>query len=131
MAQMRWRSRVRRSSIACPMPRRGHARRPQCRRAGSRWARAALRLLTNSTLFGPQASRTIAVSKIQFYSRLPASVRLRDKGISVVEHAEIGASLGPNVVGFRRMDMGIIPAGRGQNVVVVRGIGYLSADVGG
>ena len=25
--------------------------------------------------------------------------------------------------------MGIIPAGRGQNVVVVRGIGYLSADV--
>src|SRR5215510_16051051 len=54
---------------------------------------------------------------------------LRDKGISVVEHAEIGASLGPNVVGFRRMDMGIIPAGRGQNVVVVRGIGYLSADV--
>jgi hypothetical protein len=56
---------------------------------------------------------------------------LRDKGISVVEHAEIGASLGPNVVGFRRMDMGIIPAGRGQNVVVVRGIGYLSADVAG
>jgi len=53
------------------------------------------------------------------------------KGISVVEHAEIGASLGPNVVGFRRMDMGIIPAGRGQNVAVVRGIGYLSADVAG
>src|SRR5262245_66382687 len=57
--------------------------------------------------------------------------RLRDKGISVAEHAEIGASLGPNVVGFRRMDMGIIPAGRGQNVVVARGIGYLSADVAG
>src|SRR5215831_10969644 len=37
-------------------------------------ARTAIeRLLTNSTLFGPQASRTIAVSKIQFYSRLPAS----------------------------------------------------------
>ena len=53
------------------------------------------------------------------------------KGISVVEHAEIGASLGPNVVGFRRMDMGVIPAGRGQNVVVVRGIGYLSACGGG
>src|SRR5262249_31483720 len=38
-------------------------------------------------------------------------------------------SLGPNVVGFRRMDMGIIPAGRGQDVVVARGISYLSADV--
>src|SRR5215467_12060481 len=37
-------------------------------------ARTAIeRLLTNPTLFGPQASRTIAVSKIQFYSRLPAS----------------------------------------------------------
>src|SRR5262245_2912884 len=31
------------------------------------------RLLTNSTLFGSAASRTIAVSKIEFYSRLPAS----------------------------------------------------------
>jgi Flp pilus assembly protein TadG len=37
-------------------------------------ARSAIeRLLTNSTLFGPGTSRTIAVSKIQFYSRLPAS----------------------------------------------------------
>src|SRR5215471_18265232 len=37
-------------------------------------ARTAIeRLLTNSTLFGPQASRTIAVSKIKFYSHLPAS----------------------------------------------------------
>src|SRR5262249_60592522 len=27
------------------------------------------------------------------------------------------------------MDMGIIPAGRGQDVVVARGISYLSADV--
>jgi Flp pilus assembly protein TadG len=37
-------------------------------------ARTAIeRLLTNSTLFGPGASRTIAVSKIQFYGRLPAS----------------------------------------------------------
>src|SRR5262249_33691316 len=37
-------------------------------------ARTAIeRLLTNSTLFGPQANRTIAVSRIQFYSRLPAS----------------------------------------------------------
>src|SRR5262249_18213831 len=37
-------------------------------------ARTAIeRLLTNSTLFGARASRTIAVSKIQFYSRLPAS----------------------------------------------------------
>src|SRR5262245_44096243 len=36
-------------------------------------ARTAIeRLLANSTLFGPQASRTIAVSKIQLYSRLPA-----------------------------------------------------------
>jgi hypothetical protein len=30
-------------------------------------------LLTNSTLFGSGASRTIAVSKIEFYTRLPAS----------------------------------------------------------
>src|SRR6266700_7285977 len=37
-------------------------------------ARTAIeRLLTNSTLFGSAASRTIAVSKIEFYSRLPAS----------------------------------------------------------
>src|SRR5262249_272058 len=37
-------------------------------------ARTAIeRLLTNSTLFGSRASRTIAVSSIKFYSRLPAS----------------------------------------------------------
>src|SRR5262249_49621328 len=37
-------------------------------------ARTAIeRLLTNSTLFGSAASRTIAVSKVEFYSRLPAS----------------------------------------------------------
>ena len=41
--------------------------------AETRARTAIARLLTNSTLFGPQASRTIAVSKIQFYSRLPAS----------------------------------------------------------
>ena len=37
-------------------------------------ARTAIeRLLTNSTLFGSGASRTIAASNIKFYSRLPAS----------------------------------------------------------
>src|SRR5262249_7245870 len=37
-------------------------------------ARTAIEhLLTNSTLFGSEASRTIAVSNIKFYSRLPAS----------------------------------------------------------
>src|SRR5215813_9025005 len=37
-------------------------------------ARTAIeRLLTNSTLFGARASRTIAVSNIKFYRRLPAS----------------------------------------------------------
>src|SRR5262252_7622762 len=37
-------------------------------------ARTAIeRLLTNSTLFGSRASRTIAVSNIKFYSHLPAS----------------------------------------------------------
>jgi len=37
-------------------------------------ARTAIeRLLTNSTFFGSRASRTIAVSNIKFYSRLPAS----------------------------------------------------------
>ena len=55
--------------------------------------------------------------------------RKGDKGISVVEYVEIEARLRPDVVGFRRMDMGIIPAGRGQDVVVVRGISHLSADV--
>jgi hypothetical protein len=38
-----------------------------------RRARTAIqRLLTNSTLFGSRANRTIAVSNIKFYSRLPA-----------------------------------------------------------
>jgi len=37
-------------------------------------ARTAIRrLLTNSTLFGSRAERTIAVSNIKFYSRLPAN----------------------------------------------------------
>ena len=37
-------------------------------------ARTAIqRLLTNSTLFGSRANRTIAVSNIKFYSRLPAN----------------------------------------------------------
>src|SRR5262249_4573179 len=37
-------------------------------------ARTAIeRLLTNSTLFGSNASRTIKVSNVQFYRRLPAS----------------------------------------------------------
>src|SRR5262245_50875909 len=37
-------------------------------------ARTAIqRLLTNSTLFGARANRTIAVSNIKFYSRLPAN----------------------------------------------------------
>src|SRR5262252_5086191 len=37
-------------------------------------ARTAIeRLLTNSTLFGSNASRTIKVSNVQFYSHLPAS----------------------------------------------------------
>src|SRR5262249_55718905 len=39
-----------------------------------RRARTAIqRLLTNSTLFGSGASRTIAVSNIKLYSRLPAN----------------------------------------------------------
>src|SRR5258708_26173121 len=46
----------------------------------------------------------------------------------VVEYVEIEARLRPNVVGFRRMDMGIIPAGRGQDAAAVRGIGHLLAD---
>jgi Flp pilus assembly protein TadG len=37
-------------------------------------ARTAIKhLLTNSTLFGSGASRTIAISKVEFYGRLPAS----------------------------------------------------------
>src|SRR5262249_31681427 len=56
----RWRSPGRQSSIVCRMPRRGRARPIE-------------RLLTNSNLFGSGASRTIKVSNIKFYSRLPAS----------------------------------------------------------
>src|SRR5262249_1579204 len=41
--------------------------------AESRARTAIERLLTNSTLFGPGASRTIKVSNIEFYRRLPAS----------------------------------------------------------
>jgi uncharacterized membrane protein len=41
--------------------------------AESRARTAIERLLTNSTLFGPSASRTIKVSNIEFYRRLPAS----------------------------------------------------------
>src|SRR5215469_10772407 len=51
------------------------------------------------------------------------------KGISVVCYAEMSAGLRPDVVGLGRMDMGIVPAGRGQDVVVVHGIGHLPADV--
>ena len=54
---------------------------------------------------------------------------LRDKGIVVVEYAEIRARFRPDVVGLGRMDMGIVPAGRGQDAVVVRGVGHLLADI--
>jgi len=51
------------------------------------------------------------------------------EGIGVVEHAKIGTSFRPYVVGLGRMDVGIVSVGRGQDVVVVSGISDLLADV--
>ena len=54
---------------------------------------------------------------------------LGHKGISVVEYVIIGARLCPKVIGFGGMDMGIVPVGRRQRIVVVRHVGHLPADV--
>ena len=52
----------------------GRDRRPDRLPDAETRARTAIqRLLTNSTLFGSQAERTIGVSNIKFYRRLPAS----------------------------------------------------------
>ncbi len=65
---------------------------------------------------------------VQVIDLIHGRTAIGDKGISVVEYVEIEPRLRPNVVGFRRMDMGIIPAGRRQDAAVVRGIGHLLAD---
>jgi hypothetical protein len=51
------------------------------------------------------------------------------KGIVVVEHAEIGAGLGPKIIWLGRMNVGIVAAGSGKNVVIGGGEGDLLADV--
>ena len=58
-----------------------------------------------------------------------ASAAVLRIGIIVVEYVVIGARLCPKVIGFGRMDMGIVPGGRRQHIVVVRGVGRLLADV--
>src|SRR5690349_1336000 len=65
---------------------------------------------------------------VQVIDLIHGRTALGDKGISVVEYVEIEARLRPEVVGFRRMDMRIIPAGRGEDAAVVRGVGHLLAD---
>jgi hypothetical protein len=57
------------------------------------------------------------------------SARLRMEGVGVVEYAEIGARLRPQIVGLGGMNVGIVPAVSGQDVVVVCGIRHLLADI--
>src|SRR5215469_13395834 len=59
---------------------------------------------------------------------LPSATR-GDEGIVVVEHAKVSSGLRPDVVGLGGVNVGVIPAGRGQDVVVVGGIGHLPGDV--
>src|SRR5215470_15931955 len=66
---------------------------------------------------------------VQVVDLIHGRTALGDKGISVIEYVEVKACLRPNVVWFRRMDMRIVPAGRGQDAAVVRGISYLLADL--
>ncbi len=51
------------------------------------------------------------------------------KRITIVEYVVIGACLRPEVIGFGRMDVGIVAVGRRQHMVVVGGVGHLPADV--
>ena len=44
------------------------------------------------------------------------------EGVVVVEHAKIGAGFRPEVVGLGRMNMGIVSAGSGQDIVVGGGV---------
>ena len=50
-------------------------------------------------------------------------------GIVVIEDAEVGAGFSPEVLGFGGMDVRIVSAGRGQNVVIGGGVGDVVADV--
>jgi hypothetical protein len=49
--------------------------------------------------------------------------------VVVVEDVKIRACFRPEVVGFGRMDVRIVSAGGGQNVVVGRSVGDMLADV--
>jgi hypothetical protein len=53
----------------------------------------------------------------------------RRERIVGIEHAEIGARFGPDIVGFGRMNVRIVSAGRRQNAAVVRGVCDLFADM--
>src|SRR3954453_5638108 len=53
----------------------------------------------------------------------------RGKGIVVIENAKIRASFRPDVIGFRRVNVGIRPARCSQNAAIVRGKRSLLADI--
>ena len=53
----------------------------------------------------------------------------RSEGLIIVQHAEVGAGFRPKIAGLRGMDMWIISARRGQDVMVSRRIRDLLADV--
>src|SRR4029077_19055478 len=49
--------------------------------------------------------------------------------VIVIQDAKIRAGFGPEIVGLRRMNMRVVAAGSGQNIVVVGGIGDLLTNV--
>src|SRR5579862_7741931 len=50
-------------------------------------------------------------------------------GVVIVKNAKVGPGFRPKVVGLGRMNVRIVPAGSGKDVVVRRGVGGLLADV--
>ena len=51
------------------------------------------------------------------------------EGIVVVEHAKVGSRLGPQIVGLRGMNVGIVSAGSSQHIVVGRCVRDMLAHV--
>jgi len=43
--------------------------------------------------------------------------------VVVVEDAKVGAGFGPQIVGLRGMNMGIVPVGSSQDIMIGRGVG--------
>src|SRR6185437_12792964 len=71
---------------------------------------------------------TRKVQLIILAADLPRATR-RSKGIIVIEDAKICTGFRPDVVGLRRVNVGVVPARCCQNIAVVRGIGRLLTDV--